>query len=322
MDDEHQGRAYLLQCHPLIIYTKTRENDMYFDPQDILGEYSATFTPYDKNDEVNVAMLEKIVEFHIRSGLKGFYLTGNTGECHLLSPDERKLVVESVAKFNRGRAKIIVHVGHDSTDTAMDLARHAAKCGADAVSALALRGGTFDHAYRHYSRIAGSTDLPFLIYSVRENLTPDRDVKLFDIPNVRGMKYTGFDFFGMQQLIGLLDKPCAFFSGSDQLFLAGLCFGAGGSIGTSQNFAPREFVRIFELFQQGRLEEARELQAKINKVIYLMLEDGDRSYTKAIMRYIGFDCGNCRLPHKQLTQEEYAAFAKRLENLAVLEVGS
>lgn len=292
---------------------------MAFDPQDILGVYSATFTPYDKNGQINVAMLEKIVEFHVRSGLKGFYVTGNTGECHLLSPDERKLVVESVVKFNRGRGKVIVHIGHDSTDTAMDLARHAAKCGADAVSALAPRVSTFDHAYRHYSHIAGSTDLPFLIYSVKENLTPERDVKLFDIPNVRGMKYTGSDFFAMQQLMSMIEKPCAFLSGSDQLFLAGLSFGAGGSIGTSQNFAPREFVRVFELFKQGKLEEARELQRNLNKVIYLMLEDGERSYTKAIMRYVGFDCGNCRLPYKQLTDDDYAEFARRLDDLAVLE---
>ena len=285
------------------------------------GVYSALFTPYDRDGRVNVAMIERLVEFHLDAGLAGFYLTGSTGECFLLSEDERKLVVESVIRFNRGRGKVIVHVGHISTDVAVELATHAEKHGADATSALGpiYFGTTFEGAYRHFSHIAGATGLPFFIYSIHRELDPESDRRFFDIPNVVGMKYTGSDYFLMQQLMRLIDKPHIFFNGCDQLFLGALHFGVSGAIGTTQNIAPAHFVRIQQLFREGRTDEARRVQEEVNRVIFLMLSETDRSYMKAVMRYIGYDCGSCRLPNKQLTGQDYADFAAKLDELGVLQ---
>jgi N-acetylneuraminate lyase len=294
-----------------------------FNPLVLKGVFSAMFTPYDKEGRVNVAMIEQIVEFHLQAGLAGFYVTGSTGESFLLSESERKLVVESVVKFNRGRGKIIAHVGHISTDTAVELARHAAQCGVDALSAVGpvYFGPTFDHAYRHYHDIAGAADLPFIIYSLGRDLVPDQDVKFFNIKNAVGMKYTGMNFFAMQQLMKKIDKPHIFFSGADELFLAALPFGVSGSIGTSQNFAPSHFATIYRLFNEGKIEEARKIQSEINNVIEVMLIDSERSYQKAVMRYVGFDSGNFRKPFKPLTEAEYQDFAKKLEKLNVLRPG-
>jgi len=296
-----------------------------FDPQTLKGVYSALFTPYREDGTINVDMVERIVEFHLESGLAGFYVAGSTGESFLLSEQERKLMLESVVKFNHRRGKVIAHVGHISTDVAVELARHAEKCGADAISAVGpvYFGPTFDHAYRHYSEIAGSTGLPFIVYSLElatGDIIPEVTVKFFDIKNVVGMKYTGMNFFAMQQLSSMIDKPHIFFSGSDQLFLAALPFGVSGSIGTSQNFAPKHFVQIYNLFNDGKIEKAKKLQREINKVIHLMVAraDGERSYQKAIMRYVGYDCGNYRKPFKQLTEQEYAQAAEQLDRLNVL----
>lgn len=297
-----------------------------YKPELLKGVYSAIFTPYNKNGEVNVSMIEKIVEVHLKSGLKGFYVTGSTGECFMLSEEERKLVIENVIRCNQGRGKVIVHVGHISTDMAINLARYAEKCGADAVSAVGpvYFGSTFDHAYRHYSKIAGSTGLPFILYSlsnIQRDIVPELDIKFFNIKNVIGMKYTGTNFFAMQQLSKMIDKPHIFFSGCDELFLAALSFEVGGCIGTSQNFAPRHFVKIYNRFHEGNIEEARKVQERINKVIYLTLTNGERSYQKAAMRYIGYDCGNFRLPFKQLTEKEYTSFSQKLDRLNVLKKG-
>ena len=293
------------------------------NPDSLKGVYSAMFTPYDKQGKVNVAMIEKIVEFHLASGLTGFYVTGSTGESFLLSESERKLVVESVVKFNRGRGKVIAHVGHISTDTAAQLAKHAEQCGVDAISAVGTVyfGSTFDHTYRHYSRIAGATGLPFLIYSLAAaggDIVPEINIRLFNIKNIIGMKYTGMNFYAMQRLSRMIDRPHIFLSGADELFAGALCFGVKGCIGTSQNFAPRHFVKIYELFNQGKIREACRMQGEINKVIALMLTDSEKSYQKAIMRYVGYDSGNYRQPFKQLTEREYQAFTRQLKKLDVL----
>ena len=63
---------------------------------------------------------------------------------------------------------------------------------------------------------------------------------------------------------------------------------------------------------------AEELQAKINRVTNLMVQYENWSYRKAIMKYIGFDCGSCRAPYAPLSESEYEAFAIRLDELGVL----
>ncbi len=43
-----------------------------FDPEAFKGVYSAFFTPYDRDGKVNLEMIERMVEFHLKSGLAGF----------------------------------------------------------------------------------------------------------------------------------------------------------------------------------------------------------------------------------------------------------
>jgi N-acetylneuraminate lyase len=293
-----------------------------FDPGTLAGIYSATFTPYTAEGDVNPDMLRKIVEYHLGAGLRGFYVTGSTGEAFLLTEDERKRVIETVVEANAGRGRVIAHIGHISTDAAVRLARFAASCGVDAVSAVGpvYFGTTVAGAWRHYSEIAGATDLPLILYSLEgigRGFDPETEITYFDIPHVAGMKYTGSNFFQLQELMRRVGKPAVFFSGSDQLFMAGLCYGVHGSIGTTQNFAPGVFVRIHELFRAGKTDEARALQAKINRVIYLMDSFENFSYRKAMMKFVGFDCGPFRKPFCPLTPEEFTALCEQLEKLGL-----
>ena len=43
--------------------------------KDMAGAYSALYTPFRKDGSLNEEMVEKVVEYGISRGLKGFYLT-------------------------------------------------------------------------------------------------------------------------------------------------------------------------------------------------------------------------------------------------------
>ena len=49
-------------------------------------------------------------------------------------------------------------------------------------------------------------------------LVPERDIRLFDIPNVKGMKYTGRDYYAAQRLKRRLNesKETIWFAGCDE----------------------------------------------------------------------------------------------------------
>ena len=288
------------------------------------GAYAALVTPYRADGSVNEEMVEKLVEHGLANGLRGFYLTGSTGEGFLLSSDERVRVYERAVKAARGRAKMIAHVGCLSTDDAVKLARRAAKAGVDWVSSVApvYFGQNFDAAFAHYSAIAGATDLPFMIYSVGAQVVPDRDVRFFEIPNVKGMKYTGYAYWTVKQLRRRLPKPAIFFAGADEQELCAFAYGDtfSGCIGTTDNMIPAHHARICALAAEGRFAEAQPLMDEVVRFVDLVVSAPNASYWKSVMRYIGLDCGPARSPAGQpLGEAEYQAYAAKVEALGFIE---
>ena len=291
--------------------------------KDMAGAYSALYTPFKNDGSLNEEMVEKVVEYGISRGLKGFYLTGSTGEGFLLTKDERKRVFERAVKAADGRAKLIAHVGCLSTDDAVELAKHAAKTGIDWVSSVApvYFGQNFDAAYDHYKRISSATDLPFMIYSLGADIVPDRDAKFFDIKNVKGMKYTNYKYWTVQALRNRLDKEVVFFAGADEQVLPALATGIfSGCIGTSQNVIPEHFAKICSLAAANDFVSAAKLQAEVVKFVELLIAKPNGSWHKSMMKYIGLDCGEGRAPNgRPLAKAELKDLFSRLNALGFVK---
>lgn len=290
--------------------------------KDMGGAYAALFTPYDAEGRVSPEMIEKTIDYGIENGLNGFYLTGTTGEWWLLTLEERKLVMDTAVKAARGRCKLIAHVGANNTDDSVLLAKHAAKAGIDWISSITpqLYRNSFEAACYHYRTITAATDLPFMIYSMGSALVPERDVRFFDIRNVKGIKYTGRDYFAAQCLKRKLDKETIWFAGCDEQLLCALALGNvfSGGIGTTYNIIPGHFAGICRLAAEGDFKAAAVLQDEANRVIELMIESDNWSYRKAMMKFIGLDCGAYRKPFEPLTSAEYKAYAKRFAALGIV----
>jgi len=294
--------------------------------ENMKGAYAALFTPFTPKNRINPEMIERMVEHHLAGGLRGFFVGGTTGEGMLLTMEERKQVLTEVMRANRGRGRIIAHVGCVRTEDSVELARHAADNGADWVSSTApvFFAQTFEGALFHYKQIAEATDLPFMVYAFRQSVEPERDAQLFKIKNLKGMKYTHSDYYSIQQLQQKLDEPVLFLSGMDELLLSALAMGCfEGGIGTFYNVLPRPFAEICRLILDAdNLALARPLQHEVNSVIYTILQHGNlMSYAKAMMRFIGMDCGCCRGPIPPLTENQYASFADELREQGILVEG-
>ena len=282
------------------------------------GAIAPIFTPYGKDGAVNGEMVGRMVEFLIGKGISGFYVGGGTGEHVLLSVDERKYLAESVIHAVAGRVKVIVHVGCTYTEDSVALAKHAEKAGADWIASLGplVFGQNFDASYYHYSRIAGATALPLMIYCWYRDLDPARERKFFDIPNLKGLKYTGHNFWAVQELRRMLDKEAVFFVGDDPHLLGGLSMNGlfSGGIGTTYNVIPDKFVKICDLAKSGRFVEASPVQDGANRVVSLLSRSSNFSFRKLAMKLHGFDCGLARSPFgRPVPPDEGAAFLRELE---------
>ena len=127
----------------------------------------ALVTPFKDDDSgVNVDAVAPLVEMHLAAGTHGFYLCGSTGEGAAMTVAERKVMVEATVAAVAGRAPVVVMVGNCPVQDAIELAKHAAEHGADAVSTTVPRDkpGDLDAAVEFFTAVGGASSLPLYIY--------------------------------------------------------------------------------------------------------------------------------------------------------------
>ena len=104
--------------------------------ENLSGLIAATFTPMKEDGRLDLAKIPNVVEKLISEGINGLYVCGGTGEGASLTSDERKATANAFIQAASGRVPVIVQVGHNSLFEAQQLATHAARTGASAISAI------------------------------------------------------------------------------------------------------------------------------------------------------------------------------------------
>jgi N-acetylneuraminate lyase len=269
------------------------------------GIWPAMLTPLDEAGEPDPGQIERLVELFVRQGLGGLYILGSTGQWPLLHPDQRRAAAERVVKAAAGRIPVFVHVGAVATDDAVGLARHAARIGADAVSAVTpiYYSASADVVFEHYRRIGAATDLPLFVYhlsNVNQVALDPRDYaeRVLALPHIGGMKITDRDLYQFGLIHAAAGDRLRLFSGADELLCHAALSGAIGAIGTFYNLwgppcqaARRAFVassfevgRRFMLAFQGAIGQVIRSQS-----VWTFLRSAMR------LRY-GIDIGAPRAP--------------------------
>ena len=137
-------------------------------------------------------------------------------------------------------------------------------------------------------------------------LNADQLRALLDIPNVAGMKFSSSDFYLLERMVTAYPDK-VFYNGSDEMLLSGLVAGADGGIGTTYNFQPEQILKIYNLYSENKIQEARCAQREANSTIEVVLGYNVLAATKEVMRIGGLDYGTCREPFIPLTKEEKVA---------------
>jgi N-acetylneuraminate lyase len=285
------------------------------------GVMPAIVTPLDEEGRFMPSALEKLLEFVYANGVDGIYVCGQTGEGLQQPAAQRKLVTETAVRCSPEGKQVIVHVGANSTIEAVDLARHAVRAGAHAVSSLPpLMGHSFAEIRSYYRDLAAASDAPLLIYFFpdlcQSIAQPDQIVELAALPNVAGLKFTDYDLY---KLWRIKQHGAVIFNGRDEIFAAGLLMGADGGIGSFYNLAPRWFADVYRLAGEGRWDQARAIQRDINRLIEIGLSVPALSGIKLMLKWAGIDCGRCAAPRAELTAEHEASLRRKMESSGLAE---
>ena len=282
----------------------------------ITGLIDAPFTPMLPDGSINLSIIPHYAKMLASNGLKGAFVNGSSGEGYMLTPEERKALAEAWVAAAPSGFKVIVHVGSCCLRESVELARHAAECGAWGIGTMAPpfpKIGRIEELVLYCEAIAAAApSLPFYFYHIpafNGCFLPMLDfLKAVDgrIPNFAGIKYTFESLYEYNQCRLYADGKFDMLHGQDETYLASLAQGGaqGGICGTT-NYNGRVQVAIGEAWAAGDLERARELQNYSQEVINVICRfRGNIVGGKRIMKLIGLDLGPNRVPWRNITPEE------------------
>ncbi len=268
-------------------------------------------TPFKEDGSVDYGALTRLTRALLDEGADGIFAGGSSAECFLLSAEERKKTLEAVLKGADG-AFVMAHVGAIGTALTLDLAKHAERAGASAVSSVPpfYFGFGPENYEAYYFALADSVKLPVAVYYIPGNtgkMGAEFMAKIMNgRDNITAIKYTDSDYYGMQRIKALTGKEI--YSGKDECFLSAIAMGADSAIGTTFNFMLKRYRAIADALDGGDLPRAQAEQAKANAVIAAMQAAGDIFHTtKCLLRAKGYDVGGARAPFLPMEKEREEA---------------
>jgi dihydrodipicolinate synthase/N-acetylneuraminate lyase len=197
------------------------------------GRLAAAVTPLgDGGSALDDDAFAPYVDFLAAGGLDGILALGTTGEGILLSTDERRRAAELFLAAAAGRLQVAVHCGAQTTADTVELARHAAAIGADAVAVIGPPYFAYDEEalYRHFALAAEASDgVPFYLYEFKARAGYSIPLSVVERlgDRVAGLKVSNQPFEAVEPY---LRHGLDVFIGAESLVDRGLELGAAGSV--------------------------------------------------------------------------------------------
>lgn len=248
------------------------------------GLIAAAPTAFREDGSVDFDFIPPMAEHLFGGGAAGVFVNGTTGEGLSLTVEERCQQAEAWRKATPSDRRMFVHVGNDSLPVALELARHAASIGADAVAALApifFKPGSIDELADWCAALAGAVpELPFYYYHMPSLTGAAFRMNHFlkaagpRIPNLAGIKFTfeAMDDFLLCQR--LEEARYDMLWGRDEMLLGALATGATGGVGSTYNIDVGHYLKLIEAYEADDFERARRLQAEACEMIEALLAAG------------------------------------------------
>ena len=270
----------------------------------VTGASTALITPF-KNGQLDEATYATLIQRQINNGLDAVCPVGTTGESATLTHDEHKRCIEIAVEVCKGTTtKVLAGSGSNATAEAVEIAKHAQKCGVDAIFSVSpyYNKPSQEGLYQHYKAIASAVaELPFMLYNVPGrtgvDISADTTIRLFDdLPNIYGVKEaTG----SLERTVELLSRrpELAVFSGDDAIDYPILANGGAGITSVTANLLPDMKAELVHKALEGDFAGAKALNDALYPINQVMFCESNPIPVKAAMYIAGLiDTLEYRLP--------------------------
>lgn len=242
------------------------------------GLIPATVLPMTSDAEIDEPQLRRYIQWVSNQGPVALAINADTGEGPHLTHREKVRVIEIVADELNGKMPIVAGLGGPFTRQAVEQAHDFKAAGASAflvfpISAYLSAPLNPEVPLRYHQAIA-EVGLPLILFQLQPalggvNYDAETLRALAGIEGVVAIKEASFDarrFLDVVRLLEDLPRPITMLTGNDNFILESFILGAQGALIGFGAIMTREQVQMIEAWKAGRIEEAKELGHRVQRL--------------------------------------------------------
>jgi 4-hydroxy-tetrahydrodipicolinate synthase len=273
-----------------LVSDPTKSLDMMHQTARLSGVVIAMPTPLQPNEDLDAASLRRLIDHCIGEGADGLMILGSMGEGVALTDEVREAVMEVAAEHIAGRLPLLVTVSGASTRRTLDLARRAARLGADylvCTSPFYYRFPDPESIVTHVAKTSEATDIPLIFYnapgSTGNPVSTDTIDRILNLPAVSGIKDSACQFGAFSELLRRYPdrsaRPGTIMQGDESVYDASLLLGCDGLVTGGGVCFVRLLKRLCEAGMHRDIDTAMRLQAEFwSGMTQMLLPDLPRNW--------------------------------------------
>jgi 4-hydroxy-tetrahydrodipicolinate synthase len=281
------------------------------DPARIRGSIAPVVSPFTADGAPDLVSLRALIRWQIDSGTHGISLGGSTGEPSAQTTAERATAIRAASWEINDEVPFVPGTGSAKLDDTLQLTETARHAGADAVLIITpyYARPTQDGLFSWYSAVASEfPDLPIIAYNVPSrtavDIAPETVARLRKAhDNIVGVKETTKDFEHFSRVLHVAGRDTLVWSGIELLCLPLLALGGAGFVSATANLAPGAVARMYEHWEAGEFDKARELHFGLHPVTDVIFTETNPAAAKWVLARAGLiRAGFVRPPLVPLTE--------------------
>ncbi|EPE05030.1 dihydrodipicolinate synthase [Ophiostoma piceae UAMH 11346] len=307
------------------------------------GIYAPTMTFFDaETEDLDIPTIKKHAQRLIRDGLVGLVTMGSNGEAAHCTREEKLAVTratrEALDEAGFVDTPIILGATEGSVRGTLELINLAADktVGADYVLLLppSYFRAQMDEAavYQYFVDVADKSPLPVVLYNYPGavagiDMDSDTLIRLAEHPNIVGTKFTCGNT-GKLTRVALATNAKTPLSQSSGEYMAfgGMCdftvqtlvSGGSGIIAGGANVMPKVCARVWNLYAEGKTEEAAALQKVLSRGDWFLTKAAVAGTKQAIQAYFGYG-GYPRRPLPRTAEARINAIKEGIAEVMAVE---
>jgi len=284
----------------------------------LYGVVPPMITPFGEDGELNEDAIRAVVNFEVEH-VHGLFICGTYGGGPLMDTDEKKRVIDIVTEEVNGRVEIVVNVAATTTKTAVELAKHGERAGANRVASTPpfYYVHPMDDVMRYFGGLIDAVSLPVYAYNnpgaVGYGLSID-DVGALQERGLFGIKDSSFDIMWHDSVRRAMPDTFDLVMGTEAMFLPASVLGTQAFIPGLGNAYPDILRRLFDQAMEKDLTAAYETHKLVQDLRSMMKICGPTLVGVTEMAWLrGINAGYPRAPFARAGQDK----VKKLQDALV-----